>query len=331
MNVKKTVKCAVVGLGYMGQNHTRILSGSQNVSLIAVCDIDDEKTNKISSQYKVRPYKNFKIMLEKEKLDAVFICLPTIFHYQAALLAIGKKIAIFVEKPITANLKQAEQLIKASRNNKVPLMVGHIERFNPVVNEMKNRIKSKELGKIFKIHTRRFSPPGSRVNDVSAIIDLATHDIDIVKYLIDQPIKRIYAETASFHHKKEDLMSAILRFKNGVIAVLEVSWLHPTKVRHLSVIGERGSYEADYITQELFFYRQNNKMSKRYESPSQYNSADLIKIAFKAQEPLAIELQAFVNSLIYRKRMPVSGEEGKEALSIAEKISKSGAEHKITK
>jgi len=325
------IRTAVLGLGYMGQNHTRILCGLENVSLVAVCDIDEAKTNKITKQYKVRPYKDYRILFQKEKLDAVFICLPTVFHFSSAIAAIKRKIAVFVEKPITVNLKQADQLIKAAQLYKVPLMVGHIERFNPVVNEIKNRIKSKELGKVLKIHTRRFSPPTSRVSDVSAIIDLATHDIDIVKYLIDQPIERIFAETETIHHKKEDLMSALIRFKNGVMGVIEVSWLHPSKVRKLSVVGERGIYEADYLTQELFFYKQNKKMSTSYESPTQYNFADLIKIAFKAQEPLAIELQAFVNALIYRRKMPVSGQEGREALLIAEKISQSGSSHKIIK
>ena len=331
MNRSAKINVAVIGLGYMGQNHTRILFGMENVSLVAVCDIDEGKTNKIASQYKVKPYKDFKAMIQKEKLDAVFICLPAIFHFNSAMIAIKSKIAVFVEKPITTDIKQADQLIKASRLYKVPLMVGHIERFNPVVNEINNRIKSQEIGKVFKIHTSRFSPPGGRVNDVSVILDLATHDIDIIKYLIDQPIIRIYAETEAFTHKKADLMSALLRFKNGVIGVVEVSWLHPTKVRHLSVVGERGSYEADYLTQELSFYRQNNKMSKGYESPSQFNSADIIKIAFKAQEPLLVELQAFINALMHRKKMPVTGEEGREALLIAEKISQSGTLHKIIK
>lgn len=331
MKQATNINVAVIGLGYMGQNHTRILSGLENVSLVAICDIDEAKTNKIAKKYKVKPYKNFNTMILKEKLSAVFICLPTVFHFSSAMVAIKRKIAVFIEKPITANVKQANQLIKVSRLYKVPLTVGHIERFNPVVNEIKNRIKSKELGKLLKIHTRRFSPPGSRVNDVSVILDLATHDIDIVKYLIDQPIVRICAETEAFQHKETDIMSTLLRFKNGVIGVIEVSWLHPTKVRHLSVIGERGSYEADYLTQELFFYRQNNKTSKGYESPIQYNSADIIKIAFKAQEPLLIELKAFIDALMYRKKMPVTGEEGREALLIAEKISQSGSLHKIIK
>ena len=325
------IKIAVVGLGYMGQNHVRVLSGLQNVSLIAVCDIDEAKTNKIAKQYKVKPYQDFKVMIQHEKLDAVFICLPTVSHFSSALFATKKKIAVFIEKPITSNIKQADQLIKASHQYKTPLMVGHIERFNPVVGEIKNRLKSKELGKIFKIHTRRFSPPSGRAEDVSAIIDLATHDIDIVKYLIDQPIERIYSETEAFNHKKEDIMSALLKFKNGVIGLMEVSWLHPSKIRKLSVLGERGTYEADYITQELLFYRQNKKMSTIYESPAQYNSADLIRIAFKSQEPLAIELQAFVNALIHKRKMPVTAEEGREALLIAEKISRSGLSHKIVK
>ena len=228
--------------------------------------------------------------------------------------------------------REARKLIKKTKSKGSPMMIGHIERFNPVVNEIKQRIKSGELGKILKIHTQRFSPPTGRVSDVSVITDLATHDIDIIQYLLDQKPIRIHSETQNLYHKKEDLMSATIRFKNGTIGLVEVSWLHPAKIRNLNVLGENGMYVADYITQELFFYRQNENIFRNNVFPSTSSTqADVIKIAFQAKEPLQIELESFVRAVILKSKMPVTGQDGLNALIMTEKMIMSGKNHKILK
>lgn len=315
----------------MGKNHARVLSSFKNVDLVAIADTNFKIAQSVAKIYKAKPFNSLSNALKEVTPDFVCITVPTISHYNLASECIRKNIPTLIEKPITDSISQSNQLIKLISKYKTPVMIGHIERFNPVINEIKNRIKSGELGKIFKIYTQRFSPPTVRVNDVSVIVDLATHDIDIIQYIIGVPIQRIYAETESFNHKKEDLMSALLRFKNGVIGLVEVSWLHSIKVRHLGVIGERGSYEANYLTQELFFYKQNNRSKSNYESPSIYNSADVIKIAFEAKEPLEIELQAFMNALLHKKKMPVTAQDGRNALTTVQKISQSGLRHRIVK
>lgn len=323
---------AVIGLGYMGQNHVRILSSFENVRLTAVCDNDGKKASEQAKKYKVNSYTKFKDLLKQENLQAVFICLPTTFHYEAAMLALKLKIPVFVEKPIAANIHQAKKLAEFSKAKNVPLMVGHIERFNPVVTEIGNRIDSKEIGKIFHIHTQRFSPPPTRATDVSAITDLATHDIDIINYIAKDVPVRIFAETNSAYHKKEDLTSALIRYKSGIIGLVEVSWLHPTKIRNLTVLGENGMYVANYITQELFFYKQSELMARRTTIPTPSQTwADVVKIAFEAKEPLVIELKAFIDALRNKQKMPVSSEEALDALQLTEKISKSGSTHKILK
>ena len=326
------MKGAVIGLGYMGQNHARVLSQLEDVELVAVCDIDDSKSESLAKKYKVNGYSDYKKMFKNEMLDAVFICLPTTRHYQSAIFALNLKIPTFIEKPIAATITQAKKLVKISKTKKVPLMIGHIERFNPVVTEIKNRIKSGELGKIIHIHTQRFSPPPTRAQDVSAIVDLGTHDVDIVNFIAgEQPI-RIFAETDTKYHKKEDLMSAILRYKSGIIGLIEVSWLHPTKIRNLTVLGENGMYIANYLTQELFFYKQNELIVKKTTIPSPIQTwADVIKVAFEAKEPLQIEIRSFVTALKNKTEMPVTPAEGLAALVLIEKITKSGARCKIVK
>lgn len=329
---KSQVNLAIIGGGYMGQNHARVFSTIEKVNLIAICDKDIKKAEKISKQYKIKIYTNYPKLFQSEKLDAVSICLPTSLHFSSSVAAIKKGIHLFIEKPITAKIIEAERLIQLARSRKIKIMVGHIERFNPVVNEIKQRIKSGELGKVLKIHTQRFSPPTGRAQDVSAVIDLATHDIDIIQYLLDEKPIRIYAETDNRAHRKEDLMSAIVRFKSGSIGLIEVSWLHPTKTRSLSVLGENGMYVADYITQELLFYRQNeNLFRNNLSQPTSITRADVVKVAFQAKEPLQIELEAFTLALVSGTKMPVTAQDGLLALKLADEMIKSGAKHKIVK
>lgn len=332
MQKKSMVNIAVLGGGYMGQNHVRVLTTLGNVNLLAICDKEPKKAEKLANQYKLKPYADFRKLLETEELNAVSICLPTSLHFQAGYLAIKKGLHTFMEKPITSKIDEAKKLINYSKKQKLKIMVGHIERFNPVVNEIKQRIKYGELGKVLKVHTQRFSPPTGRATDVSAAIDLATHDIDIIRYLLDEEPIRIYAETDKRAHTKEDLMSALLRFKSGIIGLVEVSWLHPAKVRNLTILGQNGMYVADYITQELFFYRQNQNL---FETNPFYLSnlahADVVKIAFQAKEPLLIELEHFTNSLRTNSKMPVTGEDGLTALMLAEKMIRSGESNKVLK
>lgn len=331
MNNKHQVNVAILGAGYMGQNHARTLSSMQGVNLVAICDLDESKTRKIAKQYKIKRYKIIQDLLDNERLDVVSICLPTSLHYEAGLKAIHKKLAVFIEKPIAVNVSQAKHLIRESLKNKGRLMIGHIERFNPVVNEIKNRIKSGEIGNIIEVHTQRFSPPPGRAKDVSAIIDLATHDIDILQYLINSRPKRIYAEADKRFHTKEDFMSSFIRYENGVIGHIEVSWLHPHKVRNLSVLGTKGMYTANYITQELLFYKQNTKLFVNNTFPMAEYKSDVVKVAFESREPLEIELQSFIESCIRGVKMAVTGFDGLVALETAMKITESSQKHKVIK
>ncbi len=317
----RPIKIAVLGAGYMGQNHVKILSSLPDVNLTSICDIDSAKTRMLAKQYQINEYQNIDSLIASEKLDAITICLPTTLHYETAILTIKKGIPTFIEKPISATVKEAENLVAIAKRYQVPVMVGHIERFNPVVNEIKLRLKAGELGRIIKIHTQRFSPPTQTKQDVSVIVDLATHDIDVMKYLLNEIAVRVYAETTHRVHKKEDLMTSILRFKNGTIGVIEVSWLHPAKTRNLSILGEHGMYSANYITQELLFYRQNSELFKNNFDPlSTFTKADVVKIAFQSKEPLYLELKAFIEALRNKTDMPITANDGLYAIKLAEKI-----------
>lgn len=328
----KSVNIAVLGLGYMGQNHVRVLSSMAQANLVAVCDIDEQKTRKISKQYKLRSYSNFEKLFTNENLDAVSVCLPTPLHLSASAFALRKKIAVFVEKPITSTVSEAKKLIAIAKSENKPIMVGHIERFNPVVNEIKQRIKSGELGEVYQIHTQRVSPPTDLGVDVPVSVDLATHDIDIMLYLSGQEPERIYAESLSKLLKFNDSTIAIIRFENGIVGLVEASWLYPIKKRTLSVLGEKGLYVADYITQELLFYKRNESLFKstdylKYAAVK----ADVVKMAFDWREPLQIELESFIDALRFDRKMPVGAVEGLKALEIAHTFEQSSGQNRLIK
>ncbi|MEK6876468.1 MAG: Gfo/Idh/MocA family oxidoreductase [Nanoarchaeota archaeon] len=327
----KNLNVAVIGAGSMGKNHARVYSAIKGAELVAISDIDDE-AGKIAAQFNAKYYKNYKEMLNKEKLDAVSICVPTKLHKNVALDLIKNKMSILVEKPIAATVGEAEEMIEAAERNNVKLMVGHIEQFNPVVAELKKRIQRNELGKIMQVHCQRLSLFPQRVIDVGVIIDLAIHEIYVLKYLIDSKIKRVYAETAQrFHSSHEDLLIGTIRFDNDVLGVISSNWLTPKKVRQIKVTGEKGMFFANYLTQELYFYE------KEFAAKSvDYNEAFIkgkegkkIKIEIKKSEPLKNELEAFIGCIKKNKEVPVTGKDGLEALEIAQKFLESSKKNEV--
>ena len=202
----KKFNAAVIGVGSMGKNHARVYSSIKDAELVAICDVNDE-SKKIADEFNTKYYKNYKEMLSEEKLDAVSICVPTKLHKDIALDVIKSRINVLVEKPIAATTQEAREIIDAARRNNVKLMIGHIEQFNPVVAELKKRIQRNELGRIMQVHCQRLSLFPQRIIDVGVIIDLAIHEIYVLKYLIDSKIKRVYAETAQRFHSSHETCS----------------------------------------------------------------------------------------------------------------------------
>ena len=325
------LKVAVIGVGAMGRNHARVYSTMPNVTLVAVCD-PSETGKQIAESYNVKYYPDYKQMIADEKIDAVSICVPTKFHAEAAIFAARKKIHILVEKPIATTVAEAEDMIKEAKKNKIKLMVGHIECFNPVVIELKKRISNGELGKIYKVNCNRMGPSVSRIYDVGVVIDLAIHEIYILKYLIDSDVKRVYAETErKIHSTHEDLLIGTMRFENDVLGVINTNWITPRKFREITVTGEKGMFVANYLTQDLDFY-ENDFVRKKVEYPSHSMlviEGKKIKIDVDKSEPLRNELEAFSKCVIKDLNVPVNGQEGIIALDIAQKLLESSKENKV--
>ena len=308
---------AVIGVGSMGKNHVRIYNDLDNVNLVAVADIDKEQLNAISAKYKVKAYSDYKEMIGKENIDALSIAVPTKHHKPVAIGAMNKGINILLEKPIAANEEDAAIIIGCAKKNNVKLMIGHIERFNPAILEIKKRLD--ELGEIYKIDVKRIGPFPPRVTDVGVVIDLSVHDLDVISYLINSKINRISAEIQQkLHPSHEDSLTALLIYENGVLAILNVNYLSPTKIREISIFGKKGMFRANYLTQELSFY-ENKSYAKDDWSVSE---GDLKKIEVNKVEPLLAEIKSFVNCVITNSEPEVNGERALETLRSALNILK---------
>jgi predicted dehydrogenase len=201
-------------------------------------------------------------------------------------------------------------------------MVGHVERFNPAVQALKKRLEAGELGRVFLARAERVGPFLRRTRDVGVVQDLATHDIDILRFLLASEVERVYAETqAGLRTEHEDLLSAVMRFRDGVVGLLEVNWLTPTKVRRLALVGERGMFVVDYLTQELRFYERESATTACLPARLPGEGA---MVPVETQEPLRAELQAFVESVAGGLPSPVPAEDALAAVEVAACLVESG-------
>jgi len=314
-NMTQKIRVAVIGAGSMGQNHARVLSSMDDVILAGVADINIEQAKKIATRFKTRFFSDYKKMFDALDIDAVIIAVPTSFHKECGLYAIEHGKHVLIEKPIAFDEIEAQEIIERAKEKKVTLAVGHIERFNPAIVELKKRLDDGELGEIYKIDVQRIGPYPIRINDVGVVIDLSVHDIDIINYLMESEVEYCYAETQKrLNPYHEDILIAILRYKNSVLAILNVNFLSPVKIREISVFGKKGSFRVDYLNQDLYFYENRSFIDDAWQSVSE---GDIKKITLFKKESLQAELESFVSCIRENKSPAVSGEDGLQALKIA--------------
>lgn len=315
----------------MGANHARVYARMPQTTLVAVADIDETQLDRVARTYKARPYVDYRDMLEKEQLDVVTIALPTHLHHQVAQETMAAGVHTFVEKPMADSVAAAEEMIQTSRRYDVLLGVGHIERFNPAVIALKKRLEAGQLGQIYQIHARRIGPFPPRIKDVGVVFDLATHELNILEYLTGSGIRSIAAEVKqTLHDSHEDLVSSILRFDNGVIGMIDINWLTPTKIRQLTVLGERGMFLVNYLTQELWFYENRSAQDHWLGLVTVGVSEGAVtKYELTRVEPLRAELETFVEAIQKGYNGLVNGEEGLRAVFLAEQVLRASHERQI--
>jgi UDP-N-acetylglucosamine 3-dehydrogenase len=314
-------RIAVVGVGTMGKNHVRVCQEMPEVELVALADKDHVAVEKIGRMYHVPAYSDYQEMLKREKPEAVIIAVPTYFHFDVASYFLSAGCHVLIEKPIAATLEEAQELVTQAEKNGRVLMVGHIERYNPAIIELKKHLEWGELGRVFQIHARRLGPFPPRIQDVGVVMDLATHDLDIMRYLIGSDVLRLFAEAnREVHASCEDLFVGTLRFANATVGLLEINWLTPTKIRELYVTGERGMFRVNYITQDLCFFENAETNGEGWSTLSLLrgvSEGSMVQYAIKKKEPLRTELEAFVARLENSAIPIIDGRDAQVALMLA--------------
>lgn len=322
----------VVGLGVMGSYHLRILNFVPDVEVVALVDPSSERRREAERLYpRVPAYAALADALGD--VDADFVCLaaPVAELARLATESAAAGLAMLVEKPLAATEEEALRVVQLAESRGVPLSVGHVERFNPAVAALKAKLDEGTIGELYQIHARRLSPFPDRNASRSVALDLATHELDIMRYLTGDEIGRVFAEVASrTAMQTEDLICASLRLDGGATGVLEANWLTPAKVRELSVTGERGMFVVNYLTQDLTFY-ENPRAATEWSPLSIVRGpgeGNVVRYALERREPLQVQWDAFLQALRTGGEMPVSGWDGFAALSAACAIQRSGVSHR---
>jgi len=307
----------VIGVGNMGRHHVRILSLLKDIELIGVSDVDLTKGIEIASQYQTHFYENYEELLPR--VDAVCIAVPTRLHHEVGSRCLKAGVHILIEKPIAADLAEAESLVNLASETGCILQVGHIERFNPAFRELSKVIQTES---ILALEARRLSPYSDRANDVSVVLDLMIHDIDLLLELSASPVVRLTASGSTSNNSGNlDYVTANLGFANGVVATLTASKITHRKIRCLAVHCKNSLIETDFLTNEILIHRhQTQNLSPERQKVFYQQDGITEKVYTSNVEPIHAEIEHFVNCIRGGERPSVGGEQALKALRLASLI-----------
>ena len=295
------VRVGIIGVGYLGMQHARILSYLEEVELKGVADIDFKRALEIGNRHGVQYYENYETMLDE--IDVAIVATPTSEHFSIAMKLLSEGKPVLVEKPITETAEQAEQLVAAAKKSRLILQVGHLERFNPAVEAVEKVISEPKF-----IEVQRLGSFSARSLDIDVVLDLMIHDLDIILALIKDEVKAIRSSGIHVLSEKIDIASARLEFKSGCVATLTASRVHQGKVRKLRIFEPTSCYSVDYIDQEVKIFPLNGRQT------------DIKSLRIEKEEPLKKELKNFFKCVRDGKTRKVSGEEGVRALKLAYRV-----------
>jgi len=311
------LRAGVIGIGSMGRHHARIMRQIDGVDLVAVADPGGDRFGVAQAL----PVGQSVADLIRAKLDIAVVAVPTAFHEEVALALAEAGVATMIEKPVAATAEAARRVAKAFGDAGVFGCVGHVERFNPAIAELRRRIQGGELGEVYQVATRRQGPFPARISDVGVIKDLATHDINSTQWLADSAYVRVAAETAHRAGREhEDMVAITGQLANGVLVNHIVNWLSPMKERLTIVTGERGAFVADTAQVQLEFWA-NGSVPTEWEQLRQFRGVtegDMTRFALATREPLRSEGEAFRNAVLGKANATVSLAEGLMTLEAAE-------------
>jgi UDP-N-acetylglucosamine 3-dehydrogenase len=316
----KNVRAGLVGLGMMGRHHARVLASLAGVDFIGVSD----PAGDVSDVAQGRPVVKSVAELIALEIDYAVVAVPTIYHLEIGLELAAAGIHAMVEKPLSQDTATAKELAKAFAHAGLVGAVGHIERYNPALQEARRRLE--QLGSLYQVVTRRQGPFPARVADVGVVKDLATHDIDLTAWITSQRYTSVSARTASRTGRQyEDLVAVVGTLQDGTIANHLVNWLSPLKERVTILTGEKGAFVADTLTADLTFYA-NGTVTSSWGEIAQFrgvSEGDVIRYAISKHEPLRMEHENFRDAVLGKSADIVTMDQGLATVQIAEAIIKS--------
>jgi predicted dehydrogenase len=299
----KPLRVGVAGVGHIGSNHARLYAELPLVTFSAIYDIDAPRANAIARKYGVTAAQSLEEFAGL--IDAASVATPTNSHFAVAqpLLKQGKH--LLIEKPITENTSDASKLAEVAAGKGLVLQVGHVERFNPVLSALEERLTHPRF-----IEAHRLSPYPDRSTDIGVVLDLMIHDLEIILHLVRSPVKKIDAVGVPVLSKGEDIANARLRFENGCVANITSSRISPERMRKIRVFQPDAYLSLDYQNQTGEIYRKTNGRITRD------------KVQIEREEPLKRQLMSFVECASTGREPRVSGFQATAALELAVKITK---------
>ena len=316
----KLIKIGVFGAGHLGKIHLKLLNESKIFNLIGFFDVNTEHSVKIEKEFGYKYFNDSNLLLES--VDAIAIITPTKFHYEIAIKCIEKNKHIFIEKPITYTVEQAEKIVKFSKEKKIIGQVGHVERFNPAFNSIK-----KIIGNPMFIESHRLSEFNPRGTDVSVVLDLMIHDIDIVLSLISSKVKNITSSGVSVISDTPDIANARIEFQNGAVANLTASRISLKNMRKLRFFQRETYISVDLYNKKVEVVKMIDAPKKLDEFALTLENAEGKKKQILFDSPkvsnhnaILLELENFADSIINGKKPIVTLEDGTDALKVAYSI-----------
>jgi len=323
--VSRTLRAGIIGLGRMGRHHVRVLGEMPDVDLVVAADTQ----HRVPDSWRALDVVDTVEELLDRGIEMCVLATPTVTHEPIAVQLAEAGVATLIEKPLAHDTKAAQNIAEAFARTATLSCVGHIERFNPALQEMRQRLAGGELGNLYQVVTRRQGPFPDRIVDAGVILDLATHDIDLTAWVTGATYRSVSARSAHRSGRPhEDLVSVVAELSNGLVVTHLVNWLSPFKERVTAVTGDKGSLVADTLTADLTLFK-NGSQAMEWDRVAAFRGVvegDVIRYAIPKPEPLVTELRNFADAVRgHTEGQVVTLEEGLATVRIAEAMRDSAA------
>lgn len=322
------LRVGLVGLGMMGRHHARVIREVDGLELVGVADAQGDPHGVAGG---LNVCESVAALIE-QGIDSAVVAVPTAYHEAVALELAEAGIHTLIEKPIASSREEGTRIVEAFEARGLVGAVGHIERFNPALQSLRERIEAGDLGQVYQITTRRQGPFPARIADVGVVKDLATHDIDLTAWLAQSAYSSVHARTTTRSGRPhEDMVAISAELANGVITSHLVNWLSPMKERITVVTGARGAFVADTVSADLSFY-ENGTVDTQWDSMAAFRGVSegpVTRFALVKKEPLRAEHEAFRDAVLGRPSGVVTLREGLATLQVAEAVLTSAAENTV--